>query len=219
MGFVTLLIGRFKQGSDSAFGLLVGQFHSHVARLADRRILGWGKASQLGEDIAQLVFFHLYRAVGRRGRLAFRLRDTPTLLTTLAMLTRQQVGRHWRDETRACRDFRRTRLAADLSTAAGADPLDKFVSDKACQWLRDIQCRETLEQLLALLPEVRYKAVVHLLLQGHSIPEIAQELGRGVRAVQRYLVEIRSTWQNHAEEHEILAGRVPPRPMASDDPQ
>jgi DNA-binding NarL/FixJ family response regulator len=63
-----------------------------------------------------------------------------------------------------------------------------------------------MEQLLALLPEVRYRAVVHLLLEGHSVPEIAHELGRSVRAVQRYLVEIKSIWQSHPQGPELLGG-------------
>jgi DNA-directed RNA polymerase specialized sigma24 family protein len=88
------------------------------------------------------------------------------------------------------------------------DPLDQFGHDRGLSWLREIQSRETIEQLLALLPEARYRAAVHLLGQGYSVPEIAHDLGRSVRAVQRYLVEIRSVWQNHPQAREILAGRV-----------
>jgi len=185
--------------------------------LAGRRSCNQGSAFQDGEDIAQCVFWELYSAVRHQQPLAAHFYDTPTLLTTLAMLTRQHLRRRWRDGTRLCRDVRRARTATDLSTGAGRDPLDMFIHDKSFCWLNEIQSRETLEQLLALLPKAGYRAAVHLLLRGHSVAEIAQELGRSVRAVQRYLVEIRSIWENHPQGREILAAHVPLRPAALSD--
>ena len=177
---VTLLIGRFKGGSSSAFGELFCQFFPHTARLAGRQSCSQASAFQDGEDIAQCVFWELYRAVRHGHPLAGSLRDTPALLSTLGMLTRQHVRRRWRDDTRLCRDFRRARTATDLRSAAGPNTLDQLVNDKAFRWLCEMQSRETIEQLLALLPKMRYRAVVHLLLKGHSVPEIAHELRRSV---------------------------------------
>jgi len=208
---VTLLIGRFKGGSSSAFRELFCQFLPRTSHLAGRQSCNQGSAFQDGEDIAQCVFWELYSAVRHQKPLVAHFYDTPTLLTTLAMLTRQHLRRRWRDGTRLCRDVRLVRTATDLPTAAGTNPLDRFVNDKSLRWLHEIQSRETIEQLLALLPEVRYGDVVRLLLQGHSVPEIAHESRRSVRAIQRYLVEIRSIWQNHPEGREILAAHVLPR--------
>jgi DNA-directed RNA polymerase specialized sigma24 family protein len=217
MASVTVLIGRFKQGSSSAFEELFSRFLPQAARLGDRSCSP-GLAFQDGEDIAQCVFWELYRAVRQQRPLAARLCDTPSLLTTLALLTRQQRRRTWRDSTRARRDARRTLHASDPRAATGADALHASLGGGAFAWAHEVQSRETLEQLLALLPEGRYRTVVHLLLQGHSVPEIALELRCSVRTVQRYLVEIKSHWQNHPEGRDALAAHLPPIVAPPDAP-
>jgi len=210
MGSVTLLIGRFQRGSSSAFGQLFRRFLPETERLASRRSRWPASRLKDGEDIAQGVFWELYRAVRQHRPLAAGLRDTTTLLKTLALLTRQHLRRRWRDETRLCRDVRRACGGTDLTAIAGADGLNNLFDDTGARWLCEVQSRETLEQLLLLLPEARYRKVVHLLLQGYTIAEVAREIHRGVRSVQRYLVEIRSIWCSHPIGREILSGCVPP---------
>jgi DNA-directed RNA polymerase specialized sigma24 family protein len=209
MASVTLLIGQFKQGRSSAFGILFGRFLNYPVDLARRHLKWRSRIPQDDDDIAQLVFWELYRSVRRHGRLGQRLCDTPSLLTTLATLTRQQIRREWRDHTRQCRDVRLSRLATDLSAKEDADPLDDALDPAAFRWLREIESQETMEQLLALLPSARYRTLVFLLIRGHSIPEIARELDRSVRAVQRYLVEIQTIWRSHPAGQEILSQCLP----------
>jgi DNA-directed RNA polymerase specialized sigma24 family protein len=204
MASVTLLIDRFKQGSSSAFGDLFGRFLRYPMRLVRRP--GRTTAHQDGEDIAQCVFWELYRAVREQRPLVEGLSDTTSLLVTLGTLTRQQLRRRWRDNTRQCRDVRRTVSASDLPPGGG-DPLEGLLHPRVVRWLRDVDSRETIEQLLALLPQPRHRTVVLLLLHGDSVPEVARALGRSVRAVQRYLVEIQGIWENHPDGRAFLAGR------------
>lgn len=190
MSAVTALIGRFKQGSSSAFADLFDRFFPHTVRLASARS---AVSAHDEEDVAQCVFWQLFREV-RGGRpLAERLSNTTTLLTTLALLTRQQLRRNWRDSTRKSRDIRLTWRASDLQTH------DLTPDHAATHWLRQIQSRESIEELFALLPDDRYRKTVELLLNGLSLPEIALELGRSLRAVQRYVAEIRALWQDHTQ--------------------
>lgn len=209
MASVTLLIGRFKQGSSSAFGILFGRFLNYPADLARRRLKPGSGIPQGDDDIAQLVFWELYRSVRQRCPLGLRLRDTPSLLTALATLTRQQVRRQWRDHTRQCRDVRLSRLATDLSANEGTDPLDGTLDQTAFRWLREIEFQETVEQLLTLLPSARYRTLVQLFILGHTIPEIALDLDRSVRAVQRYLVEIQTIWRSNPAVQDILPRCIP----------
>src|ERR1700722_4663939 len=138
MASVTLLIGQFKQGSSSAFGLLFGRFLNYPVDLAQRRLKRGSRIPQDDDDIAQLVFWELYRSVRQHSPLRQRLCDTPSLLTPLATLPRQQVRRQWRDHTRQCRDVRLSRLATGLSAHEDTDPLDDTLYPAAFRWLRDI---------------------------------------------------------------------------------
>lgn len=151
---------------------------------------------QDGEDIAQLVFWELYRSVRRRGRMAEQLCDTASLLKTLATLTRQQVRRQRRDYTRQHRDCRKSRLAADLQTHGNMDLLDAVLGPAMANRQREIEFRETIEQLLVPLPSDKHRTLVRLVCRGHSIPEIAGELHRSVRTIERYVIEIRTIWQS-----------------------
>jgi DNA-directed RNA polymerase specialized sigma24 family protein len=198
MSSVTYLIGQFKQGQSSAFGVLFGRFFAYPVDLARRRLRGESTLPLDGEDIAQMVFWELHRAVRQHRPMGERLSDTASLLTTLASLTRQQVRRQRRDHTRQCRDCRKSRLAADLPVRGDTDPFAAILDPGASHRHGEIECRETIEQLLVLLPSAKHRTLVRLLSGGHSIPEIARELHRSVRTVERYVIEIRTLCQSHA---------------------
>jgi DNA-directed RNA polymerase specialized sigma24 family protein len=176
--------------------VLFGRFFSYPVDLARRRLRGDRPIPLDGEDIAQLVFLELYRSVRQQRPLGNRLCDSASLLTSLATLTCQQVRRQWRDHTRQCRDVRQLRLAADLPAIGDTDPLHEIFDQAALRWLREIESQETIEQLLVLLPSDKHRILVRLLSRGHSILEIAHELHRSVRAVERYVIEIRAIWQS-----------------------
>ncbi len=206
MASATFLIGRFKEGHSSAFDDLLGLYYAYPVDLARRRLSRGRPMPEDGEDIAQLVFWELYRSV-RQGRpLGDGLSDTASLLKTLALLTRQHVRREWRHHTRHCRDVRKSRLATDLVARTGdTDPLDAPATHAtAFVWLRDIESQESIEQLLVLLPSAKHRTLVQLVLQGYSGPEIARELGCSVRTVQRYLLEIQAIWQRHREAQDVV---------------
>src|SRR5262249_32661449 len=104
MGPITSHIGRLKDGSRSAFGVLFGRFLSGVRRDAER-LLARGRAGlDRPEDVAQGVFFALGREVtSRRRRLFEGLRDGASLEAALSLLTRQQVRRARRYDRQAMR--------------------------------------------------------------------------------------------------------------------
>jgi DNA-directed RNA polymerase specialized sigma24 family protein len=205
MSAVTFLIGQFKKGHSSAFEVLFERFFAYPFDLARRRGGRKYPIPHDNEDIAQLVFWELYRTVREKRPMGRRLCNTASLLTALATLTHQQVRRQWRDHTRQCRDSRRSRLASDLVAKGGGNPLDEFVDDTAFGWLREVESLEAIEQLLFLLPSEKYRTLVQCLMQGHGKSEVADTLDCSVRAVERYLVEIRTIWQRHPVGQEILS--------------
>jgi DNA-directed RNA polymerase specialized sigma24 family protein len=205
MASVTYLISQFKQGNSAAFGVLFGRFFAYPTGLARRRLRGECPIPLEGEDIAQLVFWELHRAVRQDRSIGNLLCDTRSLLVALASLTRQQVRRQWRDHTRQCRDVQKTRLAIDLPARGDTEPFDRVFDTATFRWLHEIESKETIAQLLVLLPSAKYRTVVQLLIQGHGLQEIALALDRSLRAIQRYLVEIQAIWRSRPAGQAILS--------------
>jgi hypothetical protein len=136
---VAFLIGRFKKGHSSAFGVLFERFFAYPFDLARRRGGRMYSIPHDNEDIAPLVFWERYRTVREKRPMGRRLCNTASLLTALATLTRQQVRRQWRGHTQQCRDSRRPRIASDLVAKSGGNPVDEFVDDTASGWLREVE--------------------------------------------------------------------------------
>jgi len=174
MGRVTLLIGRFKCGSQTAFASLMGWLLPHRIRAARRALRGDPAGILDPEDVAQRTFWELWRSMSRGGPLAVNLSDTASLLKVLAVLTRQQINRGRRDANRQLRDARRT---VQAMAESATDPWSAVFGAS--------ESKEVVEKLVELLPRDRQKAVVRLHLQGLSSAEAARHLNCSVRTVVR----------------------------------
>jgi RNA polymerase sigma factor (sigma-70 family) len=204
MGSVTLLIGRVKQGSSSAFADLMGRFLPHQARQARRRLRGVRGGVQDAEDVAARTFWEFWQVITEERPLAATLSNTASLLRILATLTRQQVGRAHRDATRQCRDARRTVHPLDLADGLGETALHEQGIDPWPSFLAALGSKEAVEALILLLPQERQRVLIRLRLEERSPTEIARQLQCSVRTVERLHEEILDLWRSHSEARKIV---------------
>jgi RNA polymerase sigma factor (sigma-70 family) len=188
---VTLLLTQLKAGDRTAAEEIWKRFFGRVVSLARHR-LGTGPRQVADEeDIAASAMGAMYAGISD-GRFR-QLSDRDDLWQILCMLTSRKAANHFR------RYSRQQQVGESAITAAGsadtnapglefiaaASPTAAYLDSLA------IEC----EELLALLDD-RLREVAILRLHGYTNQEIAEQLGRSVKSVERYLKLIRVEWMD-----------------------
>jgi RNA polymerase sigma-70 factor, ECF subfamily len=123
----------------------------------------------LAEDLTAETFMAAVAATGRN-------RPAPVTVAWLIGIARHKLVDHWRGAERE----RRSLAAAELEQAASEDPWNEVLDAQAAH-----------AALLRLsLPQRTALTLRHL--DGLSVPEVAQYLGRSVHATETLLVRARS---------------------------
>lgn len=200
-GSVTLLLQRAKTGEAAAAHELWNRYFDRAVRLANKQLSPQVRRMADGEDIALSAFDSLFRraAAGRFDQLA----DRDDLWQLLSRITRRKAINHFHAQTRQKRGGGQVRgesvfaapgMNADEATGiaqfAGSEPSPEFIHEMA----------ELYQLLLEQLDNDELRQVALLRVEGHSNAEIARQLGKGVRAVERKLNIIRRTWKAYADE-------------------
>ncbi len=187
-GSVTRWIGNLKAGDEKAAGAIWRRISNGLIRLARTRLGSAPRAACDEEDIALSAFHCLWRGAtaGRFPQLVGR-GDLWRLVATMAAQKAVDQQRH---ERRDKRGGGRTRRAVDLGQR---DVLAMVVDreptpEKAA--LLDDECRHRLDRL----QDEQLREIAILKLEGRSNDEIAQQLGCGLRTVERKLGVIRAIW-------------------------
>jgi len=178
------VLARLRQGDEDAAAEVFNRFADRLIRLARTRLDARVRQKLDPEDVLQSVFrsFFVRQAEGQ-----FELETWDSLWSLLVRITLRKCGRR----VTALRAERR-----DLRREVRCEPLD---DESRSQWeamARDptpeevVALTEILERLLGGLDQ-RQQEMVVLRLQGCTIPEISQAVGRTERTVNRVLAEVR----------------------------
>jgi RNA polymerase sigma-70 factor (ECF subfamily) len=181
--FDALLAGLRDRDAEAARRLF-NRFAGRLLGLARARLGRVVRAKVGAEDVVQSVFKSFFR---RHADGQFDLHDWDGLWSLLVVITARKCGRQLRYFHRAGRDVRREAPApgTDDGAAAGWEALARDPSPEEAAVLA-----ETLERLLRGLKE-RERQVLELRLQGYTVPEISDRVGRTEYTVQGILKRVR----------------------------
>jgi DNA-directed RNA polymerase specialized sigma24 family protein len=193
-GSVTRWIGSLKAGDLQAAQALWDRYFDGLVRLARTRLRGSPRAAADEEDVALSAFHCLCR--GATGGRFPQLADRDNLWRLLATIAAQKAIDQQRRQGREKRGGGgRTHAEADLASAdAEADILAQVVGREPSPEFA-AQLDEEYRHQLDRLDDDGLRRIAVLKMEGYENYEIAQQLGCGVRTVERKLGAIRAIWQ------------------------
>jgi DNA-directed RNA polymerase specialized sigma24 family protein len=155
--------------------------------LARKRLGNLPRGAEDEEDIAISAIASFCRGV-KRGRFP-QLSDPDDLWRLLVVITARKAAMLRRREGRQKRGGM-TRASCDepkvdLSQVLGQEPTPEFAA----------QVSEEYQRLLACLGDSELETVALRKLEGHTSDEIATQLGRSLRTIERKLSLIRRIWE------------------------
>jgi len=174
------VLERLKQGDEQAAEEIFTRFTSRLIGLARNRLNGQLRQKEDPEDVVQSVLRTFFT---RYADDQFELDGWDSLWSLLASIAVRKCGRRVQRFGTAGRDIgREIRMAAsDTESRATWEAMSEGPSPEHAAMLN-----ETLEHLLRGLDE-RKRQTVLLRLQGYTIEEISEQIGRSERSVHRTL--------------------------------
>lgn len=173
------LMTQLRAGDDTAAARLFHQFHQRLRALAHKRLAPRIRQKVDPDDVLQSVyksFFHRYE----QGQ--FQLEDWDSLWSLLTLITIRKCSGRAEYFLAASRTVQRETAGAQSSpdgSKCGWQPVSEEPTPEEAACLT-----ETLEQVMRGM-EAWECHIVTLSLQGYSIEEISQEVGRAERTVER----------------------------------
>ncbi len=183
---VTLWISQLKSGDEQAAQQIWDQFFARVQAFAQRKLGAIPQRDGDAEDLALSAMNALYLGA-REGRFQ-KLEDRQDLWRLLAIITARKAALSWRKKKQ-----RREVGESVLLNGRDAQVSMRNVPDHAPDYFDSLSmaCQDLLGGL-----DDRLRNVALLRLQGYANDEIAQQVGRSVKSVERYLKLIRETWSD-----------------------
>jgi len=190
---VTAWVVRLKQGDTAAAEELWRRYYDRLVRLARRKLAGGRRRVADEEDVVLSAFDSFFRGAAQQ-RFP-RLEDRHDLWQLLLLITARKASDQLQWERRGKRGAGKVRgesafgaadeRSAGLGQIIGNTPSPEFA----------VEVAEQCERLLAKLPDERLREIAIRKLGGETNEEIAQDLGCGVRTIERKLALIRSLWE------------------------
>src|SRR5262245_20679886 len=185
------LMQRLRAGDDDAARRVFSAFSQRRIALGRSRLDGLVLQKEGAEDVAQsaLKSFFLRHAEGQ-----FEIHSWESLWGLLARITLRKCGHRVEHYRAARRDVRR-----EAGTPEAADPGDPWAA-----LARDPSPAEAavfadvLRQLLRDLDD-REQRIVQLTLDGYSVPEVSERVGRSEYMVRKVLKQVRARWERLCE--------------------
>lgn len=194
MDNVTDWIHQLTQGDELAAQRIWERYYGQLLSLARRKLSRSRRRTADEEDVVLSAFNSFCEGVAA-GRFP-RLDDRHDLWKVLLTLTaRKAAGQMRRERARkrgggavrgesVFRMGRGSKQNLGINQVLGAEPTPAFAA------LVTDEC----EQLMASLDDESLRAIALLKLEGYTNEEMAQELGCGLRTVERKLARIRDKW-------------------------
>jgi RNA polymerase sigma factor (sigma-70 family) len=187
---VTTWLTLLRAGDTQAAQALWERYYADLVRLAHDHLAARVRRTADPEDIALGAFASFCRGVAERRYP--RLDDRHDLWRLLFTITVRKAADHARREGRQRHGGGQIINAADLLDLPEAD-LNHLAGDAPDPALA-AEVAEGLQVLLARLPGDDLRQITQLRLEGHTLPEIAQMLGRSLRGIERKWTLIRRCW-------------------------
>lgn len=174
---VTVWLAKWVAGDPAAVRPLWDRYFHRLVALARERLRDCPRRAADEDDMA-LSAFDSFFVKAREGRFP-DLTDRYSLWRLLATFTGRKVSHHVRHEAaRPCG-------SGELGEVLGREPDPALAMEVA----------EECERLLAVLNDPVLRRVVLLRVDGHTVDEIAERIGRAHKSVHRKLRLIRKIWK------------------------
>lgn len=189
---VTQMIAKLKDGDEQAAQAIWEGFFHRVCGLANKKLGAASKRAHDEEDIA-LSAINALCTGAKEGKFR-QLENRDDLWQLLCMLTSRKAALAWRKQQNK-KEVGESIIG--FGTEEERMTLDQFVQGAPDQNYLD-SLTATSSELMAGLDE-RLRQVALLKLRGFSNQEIADQLQRSVKSVERYLQTIRKKWNDQSE--------------------
>jgi len=195
-GSVSILISKVKEGDEESVRELWNRYSGALVRSAQSRMNKQVAAKVDSEDLAQSVFFAIYR--GAVEDKFDQLNDRAGFWTLVLAITRRKAVDRIRKLTAAKRGGEAALRASQGSLGDSGDNLVDRAPSREVDPQVEVECNDLLkaltEQLDAEDASGMLTNVAMSRIAGLSVKEIASELERTERTVERKLSLIRSLW-------------------------
>ncbi len=200
-GSVSILISKVKEGDEDSVRELWNRYSGALVRSAQTRISKQVAAKVDSEDLAQSVFFAIYR--GAVEDKFDQLNDRAGFWTLVLAITRRKAVDRIRNLTAAKRGgVAAMRASQEAVGESVANIVDRALSREVDPQV-EVECEDLLESLKQQLDiedaSGMLTRVAMSRIAGLSVKEIAAELDRTERTVERKLSLIRSLWSESIE--------------------
>ncbi len=195
-GSVSLLISKVKEGDEESVRLLWNRYSDALVRSAQSRLSKQTAAKVDSEELAQSVFFAIYK--GAVEDKFERLDDRAGFWTLVLAITRRKAIDRIRKVTAAKRGGEAALKGTQANSESSGESLVNRVPSREVDPQTEVECNDLLENLKAQLdaedPSGMLTRVAVARIAGVSVKEIAADLERTERTVERKLNLVRSVW-------------------------
>jgi DNA-directed RNA polymerase specialized sigma24 family protein len=188
-GSVTQWLGRLQDGDPAAVQQIWERYFHRLVGLARHKLAGARPQIADEEDIALSAIDSFCRNA-ENGRFP-KLMDRDGLWRLLVVITARKTFRLIRDQTRQ----KRGGIGAESSPAPN---LEEVLSREPSPEMA-AQIGDEYRRLLLLLHDPELETIVHARMEGLSVEDIANKLGKAPRSVKRKLRLIRELWEKEVE--------------------
>jgi DNA-directed RNA polymerase specialized sigma24 family protein len=191
-GSVTGWFAPLQAGDPAAVEQLWRRYFQRLVGLARAKLRGVPRRAADEEDVAISAFESFCRQA-ERGRFPMLL-DRDNLWRLLVVITARKAAHLVRDEKRLKRGGG---VVVESDTPTGDEDvplLERVLSREPTPELA-VQVAEECERLLRRLKDPELERVALARMEGHSVEEIAEQLGYAPRSIKRKLQLIRSLWE------------------------
>lgn len=176
------LMARLRGGDQEAATQVFNHFADQLLTLARGRLTEGVRRKVDPEDVLQSVFRSFFTR-HRQGQ--FAIENWDSLWGILTVITLRKCGHQVEYFHAACRDVQREVPAYAGQTTAAWQVFAREPTPSEAAMLTDL-----VEHLMRGLEE-RERQIVMLHLQGHTLTEIAEQVGRAERTVRRSIEQVR----------------------------
>jgi RNA polymerase sigma-70 factor (ECF subfamily) len=179
------LMARLLKGDEDAADQIFKRYAHRLIGLARSHLGGVIRQKVDPEDVVQSVFRSFFQ---RNAEGNWNLDDWDSLWSMLTVITVRKCGHRIGHFRAMRRDIRREvagSVKEDSSSSSGWEAIARDPTPEDAAHLS-----ETIEQLMRELDE-RDRPILSLSLQGYSIPEISEQIGRTERTVYRAMDRIK----------------------------
>ena len=189
-GSISKAIAQNSQLGEGDAQLLWDRFFDNLCRFAGKKIYKRHRRLLDPEDIAGSAMFALIEGI-KNGRF-HSVNNRDELWQMLVLITARKAisrARHLDREKRG--GIRNDGVA--LSNGQMSDPLAHYV-DQAENPAKFVEIEMTCRELLAALPDDKFREIALMRLAGYSNQEISVKVGCSIRTIDRKLGTIRAVW-------------------------